>query len=49
MGIDSMAGIVGPNSYAFLGAGTVSKPIMMIGIMSEFLLLVSRLLIFKKI
>ncbi|MBL7084140.1 MAG: ABC transporter permease [Candidatus Aminicenantes bacterium] len=49
LAVNPMAGIIEFNRYAFLGVGTVSKDILMIGIISGLLLLISGLLIFNKV
>ena len=49
LAVNPMAGIMEFNRYAFLGVGTVSRDIIMIGILSGLFLLITGLLIFNKI
>jgi lipopolysaccharide transport system permease protein len=49
LAVNPMAGIMEFNRFAFLGVGTVSKEILLIGLISGLFLLVSGLLIFNKV
>ena len=49
LAVNPMAGIVEINRYAFLGVGTISKTVVISGVLSGILLLLSGLLVFNRV